>query len=346
MDESLHGGRIHAAARELGIPPEDFLDFSANLNPLGPPEGVMSLLRNAGPELVAAYPDSEAPQLRALLTARHEASDASLVLGSGSASLLFLVLRAMAPRRVILPQPCFREQPRAVAACGAELVPVRMENLHLDLDALEGSGGDALILTNPHNPTGQLLSRMELSFWIQRHPDVAVIVDEAFMDFAPQESLLPEILARPRTVVLRSLTKFYAMPGLRVGFALADPATAARMTELQEGWPVGQLELMAAEAALQDAAYERRSLSAFAEDLPTFRNELATLGLFPLPGHAPFLLVPVPGSGTALAARLAVEGILVRTCAQWPGLGDGYLRLALRRPPDRRRLIEALGWCL
>jgi threonine-phosphate decarboxylase len=208
---------------------------------------------------------------------------------------------------------------------------------------LDLSGGDALLLTNPHNPTGALLPRAALLPWIQAHPGLAVVVDEAFMDYAPSHSLVPEVLERERTVVLRSLTKFFAMPGLRVGYALADPATAERMQDLQEGWPVGQLELLAAEAALGDASYERRTLAAFAEDLPAFHEDLRALGLNPSPSRAPFLLAPVPCSGTALAERLAAEGLLVRTCAQWPGLGDGYLRLALRRAPDRRRLVEALA---
>lgn len=346
MDESLHGGRVHAARRELGWGPAELLDFSANLNPLGPPAGVMALLQKATPDLITAYPDSEAPRLRALLCSRHGATESTLVLGSGGASLLFLALRALSPRRVLVPEPCFREQPRAVAACGAELVPVPMVGLRLDLERLEPPVGDALLLTNPHNPTGQRLSPGELGPWILRHPGLAVIVDEAFMDYAPQESLLPQILERPRTVILRSLTKFFAMPGLRVGYAFADAVTAARMTDLQESWPVGQLELLAAEAALLDREYEDRTLTAFREDLPRFQDELQALGLFPLPSRAPFVLTPVPGSATALARALEAEGILVRTCARWPGLGDSYLRLALGHEAARTRLRSALSKAL
>lgn len=343
MVEGLHGGRVHAAVRELGWPMESILDFSANLNPLGPPPGVLEVLRQAAVSDLAAYPDESAPTLRALLCTRHHAPDASLLLGSGGAALLFLALRALAPRSVLVPTPCFQEQPRAVAACDAAFHPHPMPSLQLDLEDLDPGPCDALLLTNPHNPTGQLLSNDDLAHWAARHPDTALILDEAFMDYAPGESLLPDILQRPRTLVLRSLTKFYAMPGLRVGYAFADIATAARMRTLQESWPVGQLELRAAEAALGDADYAERSLAAFAEDLPAFAVELAKINLPALPSHAPFLLVPVPGSGSALAAKLAEEGILVRTTAHWPGLGDGYLRLALRRAADRQRLLEALA---
>ena len=343
MANFLHGGRVHAMARDLGIPLAALLDFSANINPLGPPPGVTTVLREASVSDLAAYPDESAPRLRALLCARHQAPDASLVLGSGGASLLFLALRALAPRRVLVPIPCFQEQPRAVAACGAVFHPHPMPGLRLDLEALDPGPCDAVLLTNPHNPTGQQLSRKYLATWADHHPGTALLVDEAFMDYSPHESLLPELLQRPRTVVLRSLTKFYAMPGLRVGCSFGDAATADRMRALQEAWPIGQLELRAAEAALLDKDYERRTLAAFHEDLPAFHAELAGMGLSALPSRAPFLLVPSPRPGRTLAAGLAGEGILVRTCAQWPGLGDGYLRLALRRPAERRRLIEALS---
>lgn len=343
MAEPLHGGRVYAMTRALGRPVETLLDFSANLNSLGPPPGVLEVLRHATVSDLAAYPDEGAPGLRAILCARHHAPDDSLLLGSGSAALLFLALRALAPRRVLVPTPCFQEQPRAVAACGASFHPHPVPDLRLDLERLDGGPCDALLLTNPHNPTGQLLSSSDLARWAAHHPDTALIVDEAFMDYAPHESLLPEILQRPRTVVLRSLTKFFAMPGLRVGYAFADAATANRMRALQESWPVGQLELRAAEAALEDTDFERRSMATFAEDLPAFQAELTDAGLPALPSRAPFVLMPVPGSGSTLATGLAEEGILVRTCTHWPGLGDGYLRLALRGAADRQRLLEALA---
>ena len=369
MAEALHGGRVHAAARELGLAPEAILDFSANLNPLGPPPGVFALLRQAGPELVCAYPDLEAPALRATLGARHGVPAERLVLGAGGAALLFLALRALAPERVLVPRPCFREQPRAVAACGAQLREGPMPGLRLDLDGLDGlldpeardaqdapscAGRlrteppdarpcDAVLITNPHNPTGQLLPPGPLEAWIQAHPRTAVVVDEAFMDYGPDQALPARLLDRPRTVVLRSLTKFYAMPGLRVGYALADPATARRMAALQEGWPVGELELRAAQAALADPDHARRTLSAFRQDAPAFVQGLRALGLRPLPSAGPFVLLPLPGSGADLARSLRPRGILVRTCAEWPGLGDTYVRLALRGRPDWAPLFQGLA---
>jgi len=346
MAEPLHGGRVHALARESGLRPEQILDFSANLNPLGPPASVLRALRTALPEALAAYPDAEAPRLRAALCARFRAADHHLVLGNGGASLLLLALRALAPRRMLVPEPCFREQPRALAACGIEAVPLPLPDLRLDLERLNPGalGCDGLLLTNPHNPTGQLLSSRELGAWITRHPELKLVVDEAFMDYAPAESLLPEILERSRTVVLRSLTKFYAMPGLRIGHAFADAATARRMVDLQEAWPVGQLELLGAEAALGDTDFEVQSLETFATDLPRFQKALAALPqLKPHPSSAPFLLVRLhTHSGTAVAENLRAQGLMVRTCAEWPGLGDAYLRLALRRPREQDRLIAAL----
>lgn len=342
--EAMHGGRIHAMARELGVEPHAILDFSANLNPLGPPASVTVALRHAIPWALEAYPDAEAPVLRRALCQRHGAEDAHLVLGAGGAALLVLALRALAPRRLLLPEPCFREQPRAAAMVGAEVVVQPMPGLRLDVAALDPQGCDAVLLTNPHNPTGQLLPREALRDWLDAHPGVALVLDEAFMDYHPDQSLVPELLPRRRTVILRSLTKFYGMPGLRVGHAFADATTARRMAELQEAWPVGQLELTAALAALQDDHYRMESRLAFHADAPRFRAALAALpGLEVLPGEAPFVLIRLQErSGTALAGALAKQGMLVRTCAEWPGLGDAFLRLAVRRPDDQDRLLEAL----
>jgi threonine-phosphate decarboxylase len=348
--ETLHGGRLHAAARELSLEPGGILDFSANLNPMGPPGSVLAALGGALPGALAAYPDSEAPALRHRLCLDHGAQDRHLVLGSGGAALLFLALRALAPERVLLPEPCFREQPRAIQGAGAEVIRLPLEGLRLDLAALapEARHCDAVLLTNPHNPTGQLLPAKALLDWIQAHPGVALILDEAFMDYHPEESLVQALLERPKTVILRSLTKFYGMPGLRVGYGFADPGTAGRMGDLQEAWPVGQLELVAAQAALGDAAYARATRTAFQADSARFRAALAERpGIEVLPGAAPFVLIRLHGtSGTVLAGRLRQRGLLVRMCAQWPGLGDAYLRLAVRGPGDQDRLLQALDQSL
>ncbi len=345
MVEAIHGGRVHAAARRLGVDPSAILDFSANLNPLGPPEGMIEALQAALPHGLSAYPDTDAPALCELLCQRHGAQEESLVLGHGGAALLLLALRALAPRRVLVPEPCFSEQPRALKAVGADMVPLPMHDLRLRLEDLDPRAFqcDAVLLTNPHNPTGQLIPRGMLECWIAAHPDVALVVDEAFMDYAEAESLLPQVLERPRTVVLRSLTKFFAMPGLRVGYAFADPSTVTRMRELQEGWPVGQLELIAAEAALRDVAYASRSLELFHQEAPRWAQALRELGLQVFPSAGPYVLVRLPGAfGTRLAESLAEEGLLIRTCASWPGLDDRYLRLAVKDAASHERLLPRL----
>lgn len=345
MAEAIHGGRLWAEARALGLEPASMLDFSANLNPAGPPTSVMRAIREALPQALFAYPDSDSPQLRDLLCQRHGTAPEHLVLGAGGAALLLLALRALAPRRILIPTPCFSEQPRAAKAAGAEMVARPMPDLCLDLEALDPRGCDAVLLTNPHNPTGQLLSRETLAAWIRAHPELAVIVDEAFMDYAPGESLLPELLSRPRTVILRSLTKFYAMPGLRVGYAFADAVTAGSMSALQEGWPVGQLELLSAQAALEDEAYAAATLAAFRAHQPAWGARLRTLpGVEVMASAAPFFLLKLSRPhGTRIAQALRREGILVRTCEAWPGLDDRYLRVAVKDPADHDRLFARLS---
>lgn len=344
MADVLHGGRLHAEARALGRPLDALLDFSANVNPLGPPPGVLELLRRVRPEDVMAYPDEDAPALRAKLCARHGITEDHLVLGPGGAALLHGALRALKPERVIVPIPCFQEQPRAIRAAGGALLAWPMDGLRLDLERLSVvlRPGDTVLITNPHNPTGQVIEGERLARLLWAHPEVAFVVDEAFADYAPEARVPPALLARPRTVLLQSLTKFFGMPGLRIGHAMADPITAQRMRELQPSWPIGQLELRAAEVALDDEDYVQRSLACFREDRAGFERELRGIGWNPLPSGAPFFLVPIPTSAERWAERLRHEGLLVRTCTHWEGLGDRYLRLAVRRPPERACLLRAL----
>ncbi len=230
-----HGGRVYEAARRWGIDPGEVIDFSANINPLGPPRGVLAAIETSlGPVSLRAYPDAHA--FVRTLADKHGLMPHEIVVGSGASALIFAVLRAILPKRVLVLEPAFAEYSRACAAVKAEVTtcPLTEEdgftpNFPSLVRAVKEHLFDLVILNSPHNPTGILYSREKLLSLIEAAAahNVTVLIDEAFIDYAPQTSLLSLAATKPHHVVLRSLTKFYAMPGLRVGYGVGNAKLAA-----------------------------------------------------------------------------------------------------------------------
>jgi histidinol-phosphate/aromatic aminotransferase/cobyric acid decarboxylase-like protein len=203
-----------------------------------------------------------------------------------------------------------------------------------------------LIVNNPHNPTGHLFTRSDLRPLLDHFS--LVVVDEAFMDFLPpsqEQSLVPWIKDYPNLVVLRSLTKFYTLPGLRIGYALAHPDRLRRWQNWRDPWPVNQLAVAAAIAALADQDFQARTW----RWLPSTRQALATglgaiPGLSPWPGTANYLLVQANQPVPCLQEKLLREyQIFIRDCLSFRELGDRYLRVAVRTTAENDRLLTALS---
>jgi threonine-phosphate decarboxylase len=318
-----HGGNLAAVARQFGIAPDRILDFSANVNPYGlPPRAAERLAREAAdPHLLAAYPDPDAGELRAALAAHLDVPPESIVIASGADALIHAVLRALAPRRCVIPQPAFSEYARAASAN-------------------RGDGPDLLILNNPHNPTGACLSRAAM---LERVAGISVLADEAFVDYVPEAAITRDAAARAGLVSIRSLTKFYGAPGLRAGYAVAEPATARAIAAQLPPWPVTTLALNAFAEALRDRDYARETIERNRRAREVLARDLAALGCEVLPSAANFLLVRVADAIGLRDLLIRHHAILVRECESFEGLERGrYLRIAVRRESENRCLVEAL----
>jgi threonine-phosphate decarboxylase len=354
----VHGGDVEAVAREHGVPVDGLLDFSASINPSGPPRAVMERLkRDAGdPVALARYPDPTYPELRSALSAHFAVSRECLAIANGSAALFGAVIRAIHPQTCLLPVPAFSEQPHALAAagCTVEPFPVRdADGFRLDTAALCRVMTDRrpslCVLTNPHNPSGTLVTAAELRPVVRAAADhhVHVLIDEAFIDFAPQETLSADATTSPHLVVLRSLTKFYGMPSLRVGLAVSTPDTTARIAAQLPSWPVTTLAAGAAVAAVRDDDYARRTRCAVADERQHLREQLRRGGIESCESAANFLLLRLPARGprsTELRAQLIRQyRIVVRDCRSFDGMADGgFIRVAVRARADNDRLVKAL----
>ncbi|MEG3937426.1 MULTISPECIES: threonine-phosphate decarboxylase CobD [unclassified Microcoleus] len=372
MIRPVHGGNLAWAAALAGCPASAILDFSASISPLGPPESALAAIK-ARLSSLTAYPDPDYGELRAALGEAFNVDPDWVLPGNGSAELLTWAAWDLSDlEATYLVTPAFGDYWRALSGFGAQVLdcPLDLKSLGQELlsglvtDGLSVSnrsfvslfpavpvpfalGADrGLLLNNPHNPTGLLFGREAILPYVEQLG--MVVVDEAFMDFLPpekQQSSIAAVEEFPNLVILRSLTKFYSLPGLRMGCAIAHPDILRRWQLRRDPWPVNALAEAAAAAVVRDAAFERKTW----DWLPVARQELfeglANLpGLRPWTGAANFLLVESSLSVAAIQKSLLEKHrILIRDCLSFPELGDRFFRVAVREKADNLRLIAGLA---
>ena len=357
-ERPTHGGNLEEIAAGYGCVPEELIDFSANINPAGPPSGVVSRLAQLVNDraLLARYPDPDCRALRDAISAHLGVESKCIVVANGSAALLDVVLRALRPKRCLLPVPAFSEYYRALIAANVECSFFQLDAHHnfvLDAEAfVSASRQDRCnfwIISNPHNPSGGAIAPRALLELATRALELntTVLLDEAFVDYCPELSLSRSAVTLWNVVILRSLTKFYGLAGLRVGFAVTNPDYADLLRIQVPSWPVSNLAMLAAIEALLDGDYAERTLSSCRSERDWLAEHLDPLGLQPFPSAASFLLVQLPpgaASATSIRESLITQyGIVIRDCSSYGGLEFGkYFRIAVRDHAANEKLIHAL----
>lgn len=348
----MHGGRIYEYAQLSGRSSSELLDFSANINPLGPPCSVQSAILQAM-DGIRHYPDSRHAAVLASIKQHFGFKEGQTVFcGNGAAEIIDLTIRALSPTRVFLFEPAFSEYEIAAARMGVKTVHLSLINSELDLtypfDRIVNmvEEGDMVILNNPHNPTGYCWTRENMvnALEILCQKNVTVIVDESFMDFRWDEehrTMMRDVGRLTNLVVIRSATKMYSIPGLRFGFGVTHEELAERIEYRRDRWSVNHLAQVAAASAYQDNAFVRATWEWLQQEqiyiLETW-GKYEALDIYP-PSVNYFLVclrseLPVP----RILHRLEAEGIFVRRCDNFRGLDHRYLRVAIKSHADNERL--------
>lgn len=366
MNRPLHGGNLAWAAAFANCPLESILDFSASINPLGPPESAIAAIQAHLGDL-KGYPDPGYQSLRQVLADFHRLPVDWILPGNGAAELLTWAGRELAAlETTYLVTPAFSDYHRALKAFNANVatLPLALSSLKspgqdlsslrdlsqvLDLPQTRKHPQQGFLLNNPHNPTGSLFLKQTLLPLLEQF--TLVVVDEAFMDFLPPptaQSLVDLVQDYPNLVILRSLTKFYSLPGLRLGYAIAHPERLQRWQQWRDPWSVNVLAIAAAEAVLQDTAFQHQTWDWLPRAKQQLDQGLGQLpGLTPYPGAANFLLVDSQHPSSQLQAQLLKNHrILIRDCLSFPELGDRSFRVAVRTPAENQRLLAGLGQIL
>lgn len=325
-----HGGDVFAIARQHGWDWRDLLDFSANMNPLGPSPLVKPAICQALDRIVH-YPEREPIRLRNALAQEWNLNENQILLGNGATELIYFLARMFRTMPTTLALPVFSEFHRAFPDSSiADLT---------DCDTWPDQG--LLVLTRPANPTGFLLSLEALSDYLLSSK-AWVLIDESFIEFSSQPSAAILLAQHPCLMILRSLTKFYALPGLRIG-ALAGSVSAVQLWKAQrEPWQVNVLAEEAALAAVSDTEHAQRSIHFVNAERNWLAGQLHTLlHAEPVPTEANFIHVQLAYSAAALSGYLLHHKILIRNCTCWPGLAGESVRVAVRKRDDNLQLLNA-----
>lgn len=346
-----HGGDLAGFSEKYNVPEKEIVDFSSNINPLGLPASVRDLYLESAGDL-SIYPDSEAREFRRTAAQNFPLWAENVIAGNGAMELLDVIIRFLKPKKAFFVEPCFLEYRRLFNLAGAEVRTLCLkENENFNFSPAEIMNGlrgnDLLLLSHPNNPTGTALSREDLFQILQeaRRRNIFVVLDEAFVDWAPENSMAKEIRDDSHFFVVRSLTKFFALPGIRIGYGLGARKLIEKLSATQAPWSCNRLAQKLGTAALKDEAFIRKSrvwLESEKEWLSAQFRDLGRLKVYP--SLANFFLIRHTAEQGAepIGTRLGREGIYVRDLSDFPGLGASFFRIGIRKREDNEKLINAL----
>ncbi len=349
MNKNAHGGNIYKKAKEMGIREEDILDFSANISPLGLPDHIKEAMLHAI-EGTVNYPDPDCTSLREAIGKADGVSPEHISCGNGGADLLYRIAFGLQPQKALIPVPAFVEYEEALSAAGTRMEYYFMEEdftIKEDILGQITDDLDFLVICNPNNPTGILTDRSLIFQVLEKaqQSGTIVMIDECFLEICQNEkayTLKPFLSRYTNLIILKSFTKMYAIPGVRLGYVLSENKEILRkINRAGQAWSVSHIAQCAGVAALEHIEYKQQVIRTVAQELSYMKGELKKLPLLLYDGNANYLFFRVPGMED-LDKRLEQRGIMIRNCSNYVNLGKDYWRIAVKSHPENERLIGEL----
>lgn len=353
---SIHGTPDYAELADLGLKPEEVIYFSSNINPYGPPPSVVEALRDSiSRKTLARYPDSLVLALRQKLARHHDLPAGAVLVGNGTADLIWLICHRFAPnKQVAILAPTFSEYADGVVMAGGHpteivfpgwqrIAPGRYApgstSLQQVCDALRAAAPWMVFLCNPNNPTGEYLSPAALRQLRAAAPHALWVVDEAYTAFTDEPWSASQWVMEGGLIVLHSMTKDFALGGLRLGYLLASPYLVEQLQNVQPPWNVNGLAQFAGEISLDELVWRRQTMAQLRRDLAAMQTELRAHGYAPCETATNYFLLPV-GNARETRSQLLAQRLVVRDCTSF-GLPE-YIRIAVQLPEENRSLLDVL----
>ena len=340
------GKPIEELERELGI--TGSIKLASNENPIGPsPLAVQAILDKV--QSLNRYPDGSCYYLKSKLSQVFDRPESQIIIGNGSNELIELIVRTFLEpgEEVIQAFPTFLVYQKIVSGAGGDMISVPLSGFRIDPEAMLAAitpRTKMIIINNPNNPTGTALPAQEMQDFLQRvSRDIVVVLDEAYIEFASEESVangLDLAASHPLLIVLRTFSKLYGLAGLRIGYGFASEKVVDYMNRVRQPFNANTLAQAAATAALDDRKFVSRTLGTVQDGLAYLYRELDNLGLPYVPTQTNFFLIKVPMGGERLFKRMLREGVIVRSMVSF-GFPD-YIRINVGLPEENRRFISTL----
>jgi threonine-phosphate decarboxylase len=353
MPENVHGGNIYKASKYYSIGQNDFLDYSANINPLGLPERLKEILIE-GIDGVVNYPDPECTELKREISEYLGVSENGIIAGNGASEVIFLLFDVLRIRKVLIPAPTFIEYAKAAQTYGAQVEYFQLKednDFRLDVNQLASKINgdvDAVFLCNPNNPTSALVGKEDL-FELVKYAskrDIYVIIDEAFIELTPDSnnnSMVDYLKEYKNLFIVRAFTKLFAIPGLRLGYGLGDSKIISRMWERKLPWSVNSLACSMGRVFNEEKEYMDSTSKWIREEKDWLYSRLREMNIFKVyEPQTNFILVKILDerlNAAKLRHHMAQRGVLIRDASNFKFLDDKYFRVAVK---DRDRNIRFL----
>ena len=350
-----HGANIDTWKKKFDLSGSKILDFSASLNPLGPPGAIKKLLRDNF-HLAANYPQDYSQSAREKIAQRAGIGKSSLLITNGSIEAIYLTSRLMTKKLSLIVTPTFSEYERAIKMNGGRCLyfnTTQQNGFRLNIDRLAKKipGRGALFICNPNNPTGTTLAREDLFYLAKKcaRENAILVVDEAFIDFLEEPAKASLLEYRPNhknIIVLGSLTKFFALAGLRIGYITAHKKMINRLSKFCFPWAVNSLAQDTVISVISETDYINRTRTFIKKEKDFLFKKLSEIGqITPFYPSVNFILCRINNkkiNSKGLFTKLARQGIFIRDCSNFRGLNNSYFRVAVKTRRENKRLLYAL----
>ncbi len=352
-----HGGDIWGFSRKHNIPLEEVLEFSGPINFMGPPpKAVQAVVDNA--RLIKFYPDPNPIEFKQQIAdyVGHGVKPENILLGNGSIELIYMITEIL-PKgfKALIPIPSFSEYEKAALRVGGEPVFIQLpEDFGMDLDKIKAAvtpDTKILCICNPHSPSGRLYTKEEVMDLVAfcKERDIIFSIDENYIEFAAdgdKNTVAGMVEEYPNLFVIRSVTKFYGLAGLRFGYAVAALSLIEQLETTRQPWSINGLARVATLGAFGDTEFIEGTKKTITENRAKLASDLESIGdLKAHPSTTNFLLVKIldgKTTSTKLKDALAQEHILIRDCCTFMGMDDTYFRVTIRSAKDNQTLVETI----